>query len=159
MFNKQITFFEKMSSSSIASSPFSQKPLSSNVDGFQFQQLIKKCSLADVFSKHAASWLSVAPSKGLSFHHTAVKWWLGLDYLYGSLCPGSSLDSLGHHATTCKRWCDAIFARINFETSWWNPSTMHICWSRWIQVQDSAQTFPSQDRWILLYTTGNRGSL
>ena len=49
MFNKQVTFFEKMSSSSIASSPFSQKPLSSNVDGFQFQQLIKKSSLADIF--------------------------------------------------------------------------------------------------------------
>ena len=59
-------------------------------------------------AKHAASWLSVTPFIGLGFHlepeefHIAVKWWLGLDSSYGSQCAGSSLDPLGHYATTCK---------------------------------------------------------
>ena len=40
-----------------------------------------------------------------------MKWWLGLDTSNGSqcaLCPGSSLDPLGHHAITCKRGGDAV---------------------------------------------------
>ena len=42
----------------------------------------------------------------------AIKWWLGLDTSGGSLCslcPDTVLDSLGHHASTCKRGGDAVF--------------------------------------------------
>ena len=128
MFNEQVALTEKISLSSITSVPCSQKGLSLKLDSFQFQQLMEKSSPADkarlysVSAKHAASWLSVAPSIGLGFHldpeefHIAVKWWLGLDISYGSqcaLCPVSSLDSLGHHATTCKRGGDAIFRHNN----------------------------------------------
>ena len=74
--------------------------------------------------------LSVTPSIALGFHlepdleefHTAVKWWLGLDILYGSQCalsPGSSL-ALGYHATTCKRGGDAIFCHNKFRGVWEN---------------------------------------
>ena len=41
---------------------------------------------------------------------------MGLDISYGSqcaLCPGSSLDHLSHHATTCKKGDDAIFHHDN----------------------------------------------
>ena len=124
MFNEQVALTEKISLSSITSVPCSQKGLSLKLDSFQFQQLMEKSSPADkarlysVSAKHAASWLSVAPSIGLGFHldpeefHIAVK----LDISYGSqcaLCPVSSLDSLGHHATTCKRGGDAIFRHNN----------------------------------------------
>ena len=61
--------------------------------------------------------LSVIPSVGLDLHQdpdecqTAVKWWLGIETSYGSncvLCPDSTLDPLGHHATTCKRGGEAV---------------------------------------------------
>eukprot|EP00731_Ephydatia_muelleri_P011108 Em0006g2a len=67
---------------------------------------------------HASSWLSVVPSEGLGLHlnpdqfQVAIKWWLGLDTSGGSLCslcPDTVLDSLGHHASTCKRGGDAVF--------------------------------------------------
>ncbi|KAL5499464.1 hypothetical protein EMCRGX_G010890 [Ephydatia muelleri] len=41
----------------------------------------------------------------------AIKWWLGLDTSEGSqcaLCPGSTLDHLGHHAVTCKYGGDVV---------------------------------------------------
>ena len=41
----------------------------------------------------------------------AIKWWLGLDVSEGSpcaLCPGSTLDHLGHHAVTCKYGGDVV---------------------------------------------------
>ena len=107
--------------------PCSQKGLFLKLDSFQFQQLMEKSSPARLYTvsaKHAASWFSVAPSIGLGFHlepeefHIAVKWWLGLDISYGSqcaLCPGSCLDPLGHHATTCKRGGDAIFRHSNLQ--------------------------------------------
>ncbi|KAL5488771.1 hypothetical protein EMCRGX_G017764 [Ephydatia muelleri] len=41
----------------------------------------------------------------------ALKWWLGLDTSGGSqcsLCPGSVLDHLSHHAVTCKRGGDVV---------------------------------------------------
>ena len=106
-------------------------------------------------AKHAASWLSVTPFIGLGFHlepeefHIAVKWWLGLDSSYGSQCAGSSLDPLGHYATTCKGSMLYV-AIISFETSCWNPSTIHMH----LSVQVEAQTPPtSQDRQIFLYRT------
>ena len=47
MFNEQVAFSEKINLSSIASLPCIQKALSSKIDGFQFQQLIKKSSPVD----------------------------------------------------------------------------------------------------------------
>eukprot|EP00731_Ephydatia_muelleri_P021996 Em0014g587a len=41
----------------------------------------------------------------------AIEWWLGLDVSEGSpcaLCPGSTLDHLGHHAVTCKYGGDVV---------------------------------------------------
>ena len=35
------------------------------------------------------------------------KWWLGMDTSQGSqcaLCSDNALDTLGHHAITCKAW-------------------------------------------------------
>ncbi|KAL5493994.1 hypothetical protein EMCRGX_G015258 [Ephydatia muelleri] len=43
--------------------------------------------------------------------YVAIKWWLGLDTSEGSqcaLCPGSTLDHLGHHAVTCKYGEDVV---------------------------------------------------
>ena len=66
---------------------------------------------------HAASWLSVIPSVQLGLHldpnelQTAIKWWLGLDTSGGSmclLCPDTALDTLGHHAVTCRRGGDVV---------------------------------------------------
>ena len=71
MFNEQVALCEKISLSSIMSVPCSQKGLSLKLDSFQ---LMEKSSPADkthlhsVSSKHAASWLSLAPSTGLVFH-------------------------------------------------------------------------------------------
>ena len=57
------------------------------------------------------------PSESLGLHmdppvfQVAIKWWLGLDVSEGSpcaLCPGSTLDHLGHHAVTCKYGGDVV---------------------------------------------------
>ena len=122
-----------------------------------------KAHLYSVSAKHDASWLSVAPSIGLGFHlepeefHIAVKWWLGLDISYGSqcaLCPGSSLDPLGHHANTCKRAADVIFHHNNLRDILAESfQTAHLS-VQVKQVQGSAQTSPNQDRQIFLYRTG-----
>eukprot|EP00731_Ephydatia_muelleri_P010220 Em0005g806a len=57
------------------------------------------------------------PSENLGLHldppvfQVAIKWWLGLDTSEGSqcaLCPGSTLDHLGHHAVTCKYGGDVV---------------------------------------------------
>ena len=93
-----------------------QKALSEKLDDRQINLLLNCSSVADrarllsVSSPFAASWLSVIPSEGLGLHLTApifqvaLKWWLGLDTSGGSqcsLCPGSVLDHLSHHAVTC----------------------------------------------------------
>ena len=76
-----------------------------------------RARLLSVSSPHAASWVSVIPSKGLGLHlqpsefQVVIKWWLGLDTSCGSicpLCPGRVLDPLGHHALTCKRGGDVV---------------------------------------------------
>ena len=102
----------------LSSSSVHQKALSEKLDDHQFNLLLNCSSVADrarllsVSSPFAASWLSVIPSEGLGLHLTApifqvaLKWWLGLDTSGGSqcsLCPGSVLDHLSHHAVTCKR--------------------------------------------------------
>eukprot|EP00731_Ephydatia_muelleri_P025447 Em0017g530a len=100
-----------------------QKAHSEKLDDRQFNLLLNCSSVADrarllsVSSPFAASWLSVIPSEGLGLHLTApifqvaLKWWLGLDTSGGSqcsLCPGSVLDHLSHHAVTCKRGGDVV---------------------------------------------------
>ena len=105
-------------------SPFHQKVLSCKIDNHLFNILYEQSSAADrarflsVSSPHAASWVSVIHSEGLLGLHlqpsevqVAIKWWLGLDTSCGSicpLCPGRVLDSLGHHALTCKRGGDVV---------------------------------------------------
>ena len=90
---------------------------------YVFNLLLNSSSVADkarlllVSSPLAASWLSVVPSESLGLHmdppvfQVAIKWWLGLDVSEGSpcaLCPGSTLDHLGHHAVTCKYGGDVV---------------------------------------------------
>eukprot|EP00731_Ephydatia_muelleri_P038937 Em0999g3a len=107
----------------LSSSSVHQKALSEKLDDHQFNLLLNCSSVADrarllsVSSPFAASWLSVIPSEGLGLHLTApifqvaLKWWLGLDTSGGSqcsLCPGSVLDHLSHHAVTCKSGGDVV---------------------------------------------------
>ena len=107
----------------LSSSSVHQKALSEKLDEHQFNLLLNCSSVADrarllsVSSPFAASWLSVIPSEGHGLHLTApifqvaLKWWLGLDTSGGSqcsLCPGSVLDHLSHHAVTCKRGGDVV---------------------------------------------------
>ena len=90
------------------------------LDNHLFKVLLDMSSVADkahllsVSSPHAASWLSVTPSADLSLHldpsqfQVAIKWWLGLDVSYCSLCPEIALYPLGHHTVTCKRGGDVV---------------------------------------------------
>ena len=70
-----------------------------------------KARLLSISSPHAAAWLSVIPSLRLNLHlepaefQIAVKLWLGIavtDIPVRTFCPSHALDSLGHHAFTCK---------------------------------------------------------
>ena len=74
-----------------------------------------KARLLSASASHASAWLLVAPSVGLNLHlhspefQTAVRWWLGLDTSFASvcpLCPGVALDSLSHHAVSCRHGGD-----------------------------------------------------
>ena len=64
-----------------------------------------------------SAWLLAASSVGLNLHlhspefQTAVRWWLGLDTLFASVCPfcpGVALDSLSHHAVSCRHGGDKV---------------------------------------------------
>ena len=52
-----------------------------------------KARLLSALAPHASAWLSVAPSAGLNLHlhslefQNAVRWWLGLDTSFASVCP------------------------------------------------------------------------
>ena len=76
--------------------------------------------LLSASAPHASAWLSVAPSVGLNLHlhspefQTAVRWWLGLDTSFASVCPfcpGVALDSLCHHAVSCRHGGDIVIRR------------------------------------------------
>ena len=123
IFNSLVSPADVVSVESLLTTPVSQKSLSGKLDDHVFNLLLNSSSVADkarllsVYSPHAASWLSVVPSKSLGLHmdppvfHVAIKWWLGLDVSEGSqcaLCPGSTLDHLGHHAVTCKYGGDVV---------------------------------------------------
>ena len=115
---------DAVSVESLLTSPVSQKSLSGKLDDHVFlksSSVADKARLLSVSSLHVASWLSVVPSESLGLHmdppvfQVAIKWWLGLDVSEGSpcaLCPGSTLDHLGHHAVTCKYGGDVV-ARHN----------------------------------------------
>ena len=122
-FNSLVSPADAVSVESLLTSSVSQKYLSGNLDDRVFNILLNSSSVADkarllsVSSPHAASWLSVVPSENLGLHldppvfQVAIKWWLGLDTSEGSqcaLCPGSTLDHLGHHAVTCKYGGDVV---------------------------------------------------
>ena len=124
MFNCLVASSDVISVENLLSScSVHQKALSEKLDDRQFNLLLNCSSVADrarllsVSSPFAASWLSVIPSEGHGLHLTApifqvaLKWWLGLDTSGGSqcsLCPGSVLDHLSHHAVTCKRGGDVV---------------------------------------------------
>ena len=124
MFNCLVASSDVISVENLLSScSVHQKALSEKLDDRQFNLLLNCSSVADrarllsVSSPFAASWLSVIPSEGLGLHLTApifqvaLKWWLGLDISGGSqcsLCPGSGLDHLSHHAVTCKHGGDVV---------------------------------------------------
>ncbi|KAL5497570.1 hypothetical protein EMCRGX_G014066 [Ephydatia muelleri] len=122
-FNSLVSPADAVSVESLLTSSVSQKYLSGKLDDRVFNILLNSSSVADkarllsVSSPHAASWLSVVPSENLGLHldppvfQVAIKWWLGLDTSKGSqcaLCPGSTLDHLGHHAVTCKYGGDVV---------------------------------------------------
>ena len=76
--------------------------------------------LLSASAPHASAWLSVAPSVGLNLHlhspefQTAVRWWLGLDTSFASVCPfcpGVALDSLCHYAVSCRHGGDIVIRR------------------------------------------------
>ena len=122
MFNCLVASSDVISVENLLSScSVHQKALSEKLDDRQFNLLLNCSSVADrarllsVSSPFAASWLSVIPSEGLGLtapiFQVALKWWLGLDTSGGSqcsLCPGSVLDHLSHHAVTCKRGGDVV---------------------------------------------------
>ena len=71
--------------------------------------------LPKVHSKSIPLWMTeLDPCQGQcegTVFQVAIKWWLGLDVSEGSpcaLCPGSTLDHLGHHAVTCKYGGDVV---------------------------------------------------
>ena len=122
-FNSLVSPADAVSVESLLTTSVSQKYLSGKLDDRVFNMLLNSSSVADkarllsVSSPHAASWLSVVPSENLGLHldppvfQVAIKWWLGLDTSEGSqcaLCPGSTLDHLGHHAVTCKYGGDVV---------------------------------------------------
>ena len=122
-FNSLVSPADAVSVESLLTSSVSQKYLSGKLDDRVFNMLLNSSSVADkarllsVSSPHAASWLSVVPSENLGLHldppvfQVAIKWWLGLDTSEGSqcaLCPGNTLDHLGHHAVTCKYGGDVV---------------------------------------------------
>ena len=122
-FNSLVPTSDAVCVEDVLTSPLHQKMLSTKVNNHLFNLLLgnsfpaDRARLLSVSSPHAASWISVIPSKGLGLHlepsefQVAIKWWLGLDTSSGAmcaLCPGSVLDPLGHHALTCKRGGDVV---------------------------------------------------
>ena len=129
IFNSLVSPADVVSVESLLTTPVSQKYLSGKLDDHVFNLLLNSSSVADkarlcqpVSSPHAASLLSVVPSESLGLHmdppvlQVAIKWWLGLDVSEGSqctLCPGNTIDHLGHQAVTCKYGGDVVTRHNN----------------------------------------------
>ena len=122
-FNSLVLPSDVISVGSVLNAPVLQRDLSKKIDRNLFQSLLissspaNRARLLSESAPHAASWLSVTHSLQLLFHldpnelQTAIKWWLGLDTSGGSmclLCPDTALDTLGHHAVTCRRGGDVV---------------------------------------------------
>ena len=122
--NSSIAPSNVVSVESLAQKPPVQKTLSAKIDDFQFNQLFNSSSLADkacllsISSPPCIVVVVSCPSEGLGLHlnpdqfQMAIKWWLGLDTSgrsLCSLCPDTMLDSLGHHASTCKPGGEVVF--------------------------------------------------
>ncbi|KAL5500371.1 hypothetical protein EMCRGX_G011922 [Ephydatia muelleri] len=97
--------------------------LSRKLDSHLFHSIMmasspaNKARLLSSSAAHASSWLSVVPSVGLGLHldssefHTAVIWWLGMNFTARSscpFCPDTALDPLGHHAVSCRHGGDVV---------------------------------------------------
>ena len=95
---------------SIRASPFQQKVLSKKLENHQFSILLEASSPLTRFdSFHAASRHLLVLICTLTLRDpNAVQWWLGMDMARVSSCPGTALDRLGNHATTCKRGGDVV---------------------------------------------------
>ena len=122
-YNSQVSVSEAITVESTLASPITQKVLSGRVEEQLFKSLLEssspanKARLLSVSAPHAASWLSVIPSVSLGLHlepneyQVAMRWWLGLDISGGVMCPFCpeiALDSLGHHAVTCRHGGDVV---------------------------------------------------
>ena len=107
----------------ILSSPPSQQAMSKKLDSHLFNSILmtsspaNKAHLLSSSAPYASSWLLVVPSIGFGLHldspefHTAVKWWLGLDFsarFSCPFCPDIALDPLGHHAVSCRHRGDVV---------------------------------------------------
>ena len=122
--------------------------MSQKLDGHLFETLLmfsspaNKARLLSASAPHASAWLSVAPSVGLNLHlhspefQTAVRWWLGLDTSFASVCPfcpGVALDSLV--TTLCP--VDMVMTQssdtTNCVTSLQIYVAWHTCLSGWKQ--------------------------
>ena len=91
LFNSLVPSSEVVSMKEVLTSRIHQSVLSNKIDNHLFNILYEQSSAADrarllsVSSPHAASWVSVIPSEGLSLHlqpsefQVTIKWWLGLD--------------------------------------------------------------------------------
>ena len=122
-FNSQVSHPDAVTIESVLADQPHQRSLSQKVDRHLFESLLmssspaNKARLLSASAPHASAWLSAAPSVGLNLHlhspefQTAVRWWLGLDTSVASVCPfcpGVALDSLSHHAVSCRHGGDTV---------------------------------------------------
>ncbi|KAL5457666.1 hypothetical protein EMCRGX_G034950 [Ephydatia muelleri] len=123
IFNSQVSHTDAVTIESVLADQPRQRSLSQKLDGHLFETLLmssspaNKARLLSASAPHASAWLSVAPSVGLNLHlhspefQTAVRWWLGLDTSFASVCPffpGVALNSLSHHAMSCRHGGDTV---------------------------------------------------
>ena len=121
-YNSKVASHHAITAESALASPTTQRELSSKIDEDQFKLLLEascpadKARLQTVSAPHSSSWVSVVPSMGLGLHmesnefQTAVRWWLGVG-VGRTVCPfcqDVALDSLGHHAVTCRHGRDVV---------------------------------------------------
>ena len=122
-FNTLVSTSDVITLEATLSSPPSQHALSRKLDSHLFHSIMmasspaNKARLLSSSAAHASSWLSVVPSVGLGLHldssefHTAVIWWLGMNFTARSscpFCPDIALDPLGHHAVSCRHGGDVV---------------------------------------------------
>ena len=121
-FNSLVSTSDAISPESAIESPPSQRSLSHTLDSSIYSSLYdsaspaNKARLLSTSASLATSWVSVFPSGEPDLHldpsefRTAISWWLGLKTTASCclLCPEIALDSLGHHALSCRRGGDVV---------------------------------------------------